>query len=102
MRSNDPANKSLSGTVGNVLVDLGRFREAEPHLQRCLESESHQDQAIASYCLALVRESQNNLPAAIRLLDQTLVLGGEPWLLKRVHAKRAALKSPQPQNAGGV
>jgi tetratricopeptide (TPR) repeat protein len=86
-----PQNLTIHGTLGHILVELGRDAEAEPFLQNCLNSSALHDKGISSYCLALIREREGKTPEALRLLQQALIYFDAPWFVARIKAKLAQI-----------
>lgn len=87
-----PQQLTTRGTLGAILVELGRHNEAEPHLLACLESPALHDKAISGYYLARLRHAQNNPAEARRLLDQSAFYADLPWLKARAEKLFTQLK----------
>jgi tetratricopeptide (TPR) repeat protein len=83
-----PGTLTLKGTLGGVLVEQGRFAEAEPLLRECLErSPALHDQGISAFYLGVAKLSIGDRNEAKRLIKRGMVLYPEPWLLAKAQAK---------------
>ena len=87
----EPNNRSIHGTLGHILVELGRDAEAELFLQTCLNSSALHDKGISLYCLARIREREGKSQEATRLLQQALIYFDAPWFTARVKARLAQI-----------
>jgi len=80
-----PANLTLRGTLGSLLVELERWDEAEPVLREVYEtSENDVDRGICSFYLALVARHRGDLGSAVRLAKRARTIYPEPWLTGRI------------------
>jgi len=80
-----PANLTLRGTLGSLLVELERWDEAEPVLREVYEtSENDVDRGICSFYLALVARHRGDFRSAVRLAKRARTIYPEPWLTGRI------------------
>jgi tetratricopeptide (TPR) repeat protein len=90
-----PGTLTLMGTLGGVLVERGKFAEAEPLLRECLErSPQLHDQGISALYLGIVEGHKGHLEEAKRLLKRAMTLHAEAWLLKKATSKLEELDGP--------
>jgi Tfp pilus assembly protein PilF len=83
-----PGTLTLKGTLGGTLVEQGRYAEAEPFLQECLNrSAALHDQGISAFYLGSSRLSTGNRGEARRLIERAMVLYPEPWLLAKAQTR---------------
>ncbi len=82
-----PGTLTLKGTLGGILVEQGKFNEAEPLLRECLDrSPAYNDQGISSVYLGLIRLREAKIDEAKRLIKNGTTLYPEPWLLAKASA----------------
>jgi Tfp pilus assembly protein PilF len=87
-----PGTLTLKGSLGGILVEQGRFAEAEPLLRECLErSPALHDQGISSFYLGVAKLSAGDRIEAKRLIKRGMVLHPEPWLLAKAKGKLTEL-----------
>jgi tetratricopeptide (TPR) repeat protein len=80
-----PQNVTLKGTRGALLVEQGRFDEAEPLLNEVYAtSESDMDRGISSLYLAIVAKHRSNHREARRLAERARRTYRPAWLIQRV------------------
>jgi hypothetical protein len=85
-----PGTLTLKGTLGGILVEQGKFNEAEPLLRECLDrSPAYHDQGISSLYLGLIRLHEGKTDEAKRLIKYGTTLCPEPWLLAKASAVAA-------------
>jgi tetratricopeptide (TPR) repeat protein len=83
-----PGFLTLKGTLGGILVEQGRFAEAEPLLRECLErSPALHDQGICAFYLGIAKLGAGDRSEAKRLIKRGMVLHPEPWLMAKAEAK---------------
>lgn len=76
-----PEQPTLFGTLGGIVVELGRFAEGETHLRFCLKhSKSIRDSGICNLYLGLIRLQQGEQNAARKLLEFAKIQVADPWL----------------------
>jgi Tfp pilus assembly protein PilF len=79
-----PQTLTLKGTLGAILVERGRFEQAEPLLRECLDrSPAQHDQGIASFYLGLVQLRQGKAAEGRKLVKHGLVLHPDSWLMAK-------------------
>jgi hypothetical protein len=88
----DPRNISLQGTLGGILVELGRVEEAAKFLKKCLRSREPHDRAISIFYLGVIERRRENLVEAKRLFEQALSVWSAPWFVSRIRRELAALQ----------
>ncbi|MDB6166283.1 MAG: hypothetical protein JWQ83_1423, partial [Lacunisphaera sp.] len=85
-----PNALTLKGTLGGVLVDLGRVDEGLPLLREVLaKSECEIDQVICLAYLAMIAQREKNLPEAKRLLGQAQAIQPDQAIVKRAAKMQA-------------
>jgi hypothetical protein len=86
-----PGTLTLKGTLGGVLAEQGKFAEAEPLLQECLDrSPAVHDQGISYLYLGIVKLCTGKPEEGKRLLKRATVLFPEPWLVVKAKARLGA------------
>jgi hypothetical protein len=80
-----PESLTLKGSKAALLVEVGKFDEAEPLLKEVLEkSVSDTDDGISSFYLGLIAKHQGEKEKHAKLMKRAKSLHREPWLVKRV------------------
>jgi tetratricopeptide (TPR) repeat protein len=88
-----PQNLSLRGTRGSLLVEQGRFEEAEALLKEVYDqSEAEIDQGVSALYLALIAKQRGDTRTACRLAKRAKQNFPEKWLLQRVEAEFGTLR----------
>lgn len=83
-----PGLLTLRGTRGALLVEAGRWEEAEAELKAvAAQSESDTDQGICAFYLGLVAKKRHDIREAARLARRARMLHPQPWLLARIKAE---------------
>lgn len=90
----DLRNSSLKATLGGVLVEAGRYTEAEPLLVPRIESAPHhQNQAYALYYVARIRAVEGKSKEARNMIERATILSDAEWLRRRVQKLLEALQT---------
>jgi uncharacterized protein HemY len=80
-----PTELSLKGTLGSILVELGRHDEAEPLLRETYEqSVSPTDQRICAFYLAVIAKGRKQPEHARKLATEAKEALDQPWLITRI------------------
>ena len=80
-----PANLTLRGTLGSLLVELEQWDEGERVLREVYaNSEGDVDRGICSFYLALVARQRGDLRNAARLAKRARTIYPAPWLTERI------------------
>jgi hypothetical protein len=89
----DQKNSSLKATLGGVVVEAGRYAEAEPLLVPRIESgPHHHNQAYALYYVARIRAAEGKSNEARNMIERATILSDAEWLRRRVQKLLAALE----------
>jgi tetratricopeptide (TPR) repeat protein len=79
-----PGIPTLSGTLGGIRAEQGRYSEAEPLLRDCLERSSNlADQGISLLYLGLIETHRGDPKKAAKLLRRARAFHPSEWLLKK-------------------
>jgi tetratricopeptide (TPR) repeat protein len=79
-----PGVLTIKGTLGSILSELNRDTEAEPLLEECYRrSPQPHDQGIAALYLGLIRHRRGEIKDAKKLIDRSVILHPEDWVIKR-------------------
>lgn len=89
-----PENLTLKGTKGSLLVEQGKFQEAEPLLREVYDkSEDETNKGICSLYLALVAKQHDDMPEAIKWATKAKKLSPVSWLMARLVREFPDLKA---------
>jgi tetratricopeptide (TPR) repeat protein len=92
----DPNNAAMKETLGGVLVEAGRYAEAEPLLLPQVEGESSTtSKAFAMFYLGLIKAARGDQREAAKMIERATIWSRQKWLLKRAQAKLVELRSSQ-------
>jgi tetratricopeptide (TPR) repeat protein len=84
----DSNNFSMQATLGGLLVEMGRFAEAEPLLAHRIESApSRHNRAYALFYIGLIRAAEGKKAEARDLFERATILSEAEWLGHRVRKK---------------
>jgi hypothetical protein len=80
-----PLELSIKGTLGAILVELGRHDEAEPLLRETYEqSPSPNDQRICAFYLALVAKRRKQTSRIHAFVTEAKEAADQPWLIAKL------------------
>jgi len=80
-----PTELSIKGSLGSILVELGRHDEAESLLRETYEqSSAPHDQRICAFYPALIAKGRNQTDLAHRLATEAKEALDQQWLIARV------------------